>query len=67
MPRCVCCKRKNHLSMTCKWCAVDFCPSCITYERHACKKFADMKQGYHQENEKKLIQNRVTEVKVLKI
>lgn len=67
MPRCVCCKRKNHLMITCKWCKVDFCTKCITYEIHSCKHINDMKQDYNRHNEELLIKNRVNEVKVIKI
>ena len=67
MPRCVCCKRKNHLMMKCKWCNIDYCPKCITYEIHLCSNIGDMKNNYNKQNENALIRNRVDKVKIIKI
>jgi len=67
MPRCVCCKRKNHLTMTCKWCDVVFCPRCIPCEEHFCKNMSTMKHIYNRQNEELLVKHKVEEVKVIKI
>ncbi len=67
MPRCVCCKRRNHLKMVCKWCNIEFCPTCIAYEIHSCKNISDMKDDYNRHNEELLIKNKVDKVKVIKI
>lgn len=67
MPRCICCRRKNHLMITCKWCVTDFCPNCVLYEVHSCNKMSDMKKKYNEQNKNILLQNKVTEIKVLQI
>ena len=53
--------------MVCKWCNIEFCPTCIAYEIHSCKNISDMKDDYNRHNEELLIKNKVDKVKVIKI
>ena len=67
MAKCVHCKKRKGLNLTCKYCALDFCTNCIMYEMHNCKSFDDMKNDKKNNLQEKLLSERTTSVKLIKI
>lgn len=67
MPRCDHCKRKNHLLLNCKWCLLDCCTKCVSFEVHECKGLDAMKEHNLKKLEEELHKNKTESVKLIKI
>jgi hypothetical protein len=67
MPRCNCCRKKNHLLMSCKWCVCDFCTICLAVESHQCANIESMKEHHLKKLKEDLIKHKTVGVKVIKI
>lgn len=67
MPKCDYCKRKNHLSMSCKWCLGSLCTTCLAVEIHECANIEQMKEHNLKKLEEDLNKNKTVSLKVIKI
>jgi len=41
MGRCVCCRKKNHMDLACKWCSQSVCTRCVLPEVHQCPSLSE--------------------------
>lgn len=67
MVRCICCNKRCHLHLRCKWCAHEFCANCLQMEIHQCTHMSEMKKNKKQSLESRLLHEKVNEIKVAKI
>lgn len=59
MSRCAFCRKRNHLNMSCKWCAHDACVRCIQTEVHNCTGIPQMKETQVETLKQKLLSEKV--------
>ena len=59
--KCDHCKRKK-MTMKCKYCDNDYCPSCIQLETHKCEHVAKYVESRKQELEQQLTSSSTTKV-----
>ena len=65
--RCDFCNKKNHLNMSCKWCARSVCQRCIIPEVHCCPNIDDLKTQGLDKLSNTLMSQRTVKDKVAKL